>query len=49
MIIPILSRIYKDGGTRTYSSLSYKIVRWNKLVAANEDMYQKTSIFWVSI
>lgn len=37
--------MYKDGGTRTYTSLTYKIVKWNKIINANE-IYKKTSVFW---
>lgn len=30
LLFPI-SQIYKDGGTRTYTSLTYKIIVWNRL------------------
>lgn len=26
-----VSEIYKDGGTRTYTSLTYKVIIWNRL------------------
>ena len=30
LLIPVPS-IYKDGGTRTYTSLTYKVIVWNTL------------------
>ena len=46
---------YSDGGTREYSALTYKIIKWHKLVAeTNSDgsvdteyFYNKTSVFWI--
>ena len=31
LVIPIPTGTYKDGGTREYTSLTYKIVDWNRL------------------
>lgn len=31
LIIPIPTGVLKDGGTRTYTALTYKLVRWNHL------------------
>ena len=31
LFIPIPSGVYKDGGTREYTALTYKIVKWNRL------------------
>lgn len=55
LFLPIPKGTYKDGGTREYCALTYKIVVWNKLIAeVNEDgsagevyTYCKTSVFWI--
>ncbi len=55
LFLPIPHGTYKDGGTRDYSALTYRIVVWNKLVSPiNEDdsakeiqVYNKTSVFWL--
>ncbi len=54
LFVPIPRGTYKDGGTRDYSALTYRIVIWNRLtVQVKEDgsagearTYHKTSIFW---
>ncbi len=43
LIIPVPSGVYKDGGTRTYTSLTYKIVDWNHLYGSGH--YDKTKIY----
>ena len=43
LIIPIPVGILKDGGTRVYSALSYKIVCWNKMT--DDGIYKKTKIY----
>ncbi|MGF7141835.1 hypothetical protein HNQ56_000245 [Anaerotaenia torta] len=35
LLFPIRN-IYKDGGTTTYTSLTYKIIRWNKMIHVDE-------------
>lgn len=30
LFVPIPSGTYKDGGTRAYSALTYKIVKWQR-------------------
>ena len=46
LFLPVPTGTYKDGGTKEYTSLTYKIVVWNRLV--DEDTtYHKTSIFWI--
>ncbi len=44
LFVPIPTGVYKDGGTRTYSALTYKIVDWNRLTA--EDLYEATKVYW---
>lgn len=44
LIIPVPSGIYKDGGTKAYTSLTYKIVDWNVLTADN--LYDETKIYF---
>lgn len=44
LFTPIPSGVYKDGGTRVYSALTYKIVDWNKLTGENT-CYSKTHVY----
>ena len=44
LIIPVPSGVYKDGGTREYTALTYKIVDWNRF--AGESMYEKTRVYF---
>ncbi len=53
LFLPIPQGSYDDGGTRDYNALTYKIVRWNKIVVESDekgqpihDTYRKTSVFW---
>lgn len=46
LFTPFSIKTYKDGGTRTYTALTYKIVRWNKIINVNE-IYKKTSVYWL--
>lgn len=45
LFVPVPTGKYKDGGTRTYTALTYKVVRWQVLVDA-ENTYKNTSVFW---
>lgn len=31
LFFPFAWRTYEDGGTRTYTALTYKVVKWNRL------------------
>lgn len=44
LFMPIPSGVYKDGGTRTYTALTYKIVKWQHLYGDGE-IYKKTKIY----
>lgn len=48
MTVPIPTGQCKDGGTKTYTSLTYKIVVWNHLYDDGEEIqtYHKTKIYW---
>ena len=41
---PIPKSPYKDGGTREYCALTYKIVDWNRLTT--DGVYNATQIYW---
>ncbi len=45
LFVPIPTGTYKDGGTKVYSALTYKIIRWNRLVEG--DTYEKTRIYFL--
>ncbi len=44
LFTPIPTGVYKDGGTRVYSALTYKIVDWNRLTG--ESTYSKTRVYF---
>ena len=53
LFLPIPQGSYDDGGPRDYNALTYKIVKWNRLVdvldengQAKSNRYQKTSVYW---
>ena len=51
LFLPIPQSPYKDGGTRCYIALTYKIVKWNRLYetsdnSLNFERYRKTSVYW---
>ena len=47
LFIPFpVPNVYKDGGTQTYSALTYKVVKWNRIFDVNYQ-YSKTSVYWL--
>lgn len=46
LFVPIPTGIYKDGGTKVYSALTYKIVNWNRMY--DDGVYQKTSVYFLA-
>ena len=42
LLIPVPTGVYKDGGTREYTALTYKIVSWNRLTDGG--IYKKVSL-----
>ena len=46
LFIPIPTGVYKDGGTRAYTALTYKVVKWNRLIDKNT-RYSDTSVYWL--
>ena len=44
LFVPIPNGQMKDGGTRVYSALTYKIVDWNRLY--NDGMYSATKVYF---
>lgn len=46
LIFPI-KQIYKDGGTKTYTSLTYKIIFWNKLDDSLDSGYRTGTDFYL--
>ncbi len=55
LFLPIPRGTYKDGGTRDYCALTYRIVIWNRFVEQIDEngsveevyTYHKTSVFWI--
>ena len=44
LVIPIPTGVYKDGGTREYTALTYKIVDWNRMTG--DATYDKTRVYF---
>lgn len=44
LVIPIPTGVYNDGGTKTYTALTYKIVDWNRLLGV-DGTYSKTKVY----
>lgn len=44
LFLPIPTGTYNDGGTKTYTALTYKIVYWNRIYDDSE--YNKTKIYY---
>ena len=44
LFVPIPRGVYKDGGTREYTALTYKIVKWNRLT--DDGIYKKTRVYF---
>ena len=44
LFTPVPSPVYKDGGTRAYTALTYKIVRWQRLQDSGE-AFNKTKVY----
>lgn len=45
LFTPIPKGTYRDGGTKDYMALTYRIVVWNRLVG-DGSIYHKTSVYW---
>ncbi len=46
LVTPIPTGIAKDGGTRAYTSLTYKIVDWHHLYGYEGEIFDKTKIYF---
>ncbi|MBP1555892.1 MAG: hypothetical protein J6U30_07430 [Oscillospiraceae bacterium] len=44
LLVPFRYEIYRDGGTREYRALLYKVVVWNRLV--EDDIYCGTDFYF---
>ena len=44
LFVPIPTGQYKDGGTREYTALTYKIVNWNRLT--EDGTYDETRVYF---
>ena len=45
LFVPIPTGTYKDGGTRTYTALTYKVVKWHRLTGEDQ-VYSRTAVYW---
>ena len=44
LFVPVPRSPYKDGGTREYCALTYKVVDWNRLTS--DSIYDATKVYW---
>lgn len=45
LFFPFSVKTYKDGGTRSHASLTYRIVQWSKIIEGR-DTFRKTSVYF---
>ena len=45
LFFPFSVEIYKDGGTRSHASLTYRVVQWSKFIEGR-DLFKKTSVYF---
>ena len=45
LFTPVPHGTYKDGGTKDWISLTYRIVKWNRLLEYGS-VYQRTRVYW---
>lgn len=46
LFVPIPTGVCKDGGTSTYTALTYKVVKWNRIINENYK-YNKISVYFL--
>lgn len=54
LFLPLDSGVYRDGGTRVYGALVYKVVKWKHLYSDGVDengnlvtkLYEKEVVYW---
>lgn len=44
LFVPVPTGLYKDGGTRVYSALTYRIVDWNRITGSG--LYDQTRVYF---
>ena len=45
LFVPVPGGAYKDGGTRAYTALTYKVVRWSR--ETDSGIYRATRVYWL--
>ncbi len=45
LIVPIRTT-FKDGGTKVYSAVLYKVIKWNRLLEADDSRRNETEIYY---
>lgn len=45
LVIPAPSSSARDGGTRTYAALTYKVVKWHHFYG-DEELYSETKVYF---
>ena len=45
LFLPIPTGVYKDGGTKEFTALTYKIVDWNRIT--DDGIYSKTKVYFL--
>lgn len=45
LLVPVSLGVMDDGGTRVYSALTYKVIKWHRLMGMGEDYYDATRVY----
>lgn len=45
LFVPIPKSPYRDGGTREYSALTYKLIHWSRLT--DDGVYESSRLYWL--
>ena len=45
LFVPAPTGMMNDGGTRVYSALTYKIVKWHRMLGTGEEYYDATRVY----
>ena len=45
LFVPVPVGVMDDGGTRVYSALTYKVIKWHRMLGMGEDYYDATRVY----
>lgn len=45
LFVPVSVGVMDDGGTRVYSALTYKVIKWHRMIGMGDDYYDATKVY----